>query len=163
KAEALAEAKWWLRGLSAEEAGTALAALQRGEVRPLADGGGGPPRDAPARGGAGGPRAAARPGLRGAPRPPPRPARNRAGRPPPGSPAPVPHETEPMPPLVARHPGPGRRAVLTPLAADFRGAGAAGTPDRAAGSRAVGTLDRAATGRPRALPLRDPTPRSPLA
>src|SRR5262249_42756547 len=36
KAEALDEAKRWLRGLTAEEVGGALAALDRGPVRPLA-------------------------------------------------------------------------------------------------------------------------------
>jgi CHAT domain-containing protein len=36
KAEALDEAKRWLRGLTAEEVGGALAALERGPVRPLA-------------------------------------------------------------------------------------------------------------------------------
>src|SRR5262249_55616883 len=72
--------------------------------------------------------------------------------------APYPHEAEPMPTLLARRPG--RGAALTLLAADFRGAVAAGTLDRAAGRRAVGTPDRAATGRPRVLPLRDPAPRA---
>jgi tetratricopeptide (TPR) repeat protein len=37
KAAALDEAKHWLRNLSADEAGTALAALERGTVRPLVD------------------------------------------------------------------------------------------------------------------------------
>jgi CHAT domain-containing protein len=36
KAEALDEAKRWLRGLTAEEVGGALAALDRGPERPLA-------------------------------------------------------------------------------------------------------------------------------
>src|SRR5262249_34274548 len=39
-AEALDEAKRWLRGLSADEAGGAQEALDRGTVRPLAPGGG---------------------------------------------------------------------------------------------------------------------------
>jgi CHAT domain-containing protein len=47
KAEALAEAKRWLRGLSAEEAGTALEALDRGAVRPLATAGASKPVEAP--------------------------------------------------------------------------------------------------------------------
>jgi CHAT domain-containing protein len=47
KAEALAEAKRWLRGLSAEEAGTELEALDRGAVRPLATAGGSKPAEAP--------------------------------------------------------------------------------------------------------------------
>jgi tetratricopeptide (TPR) repeat protein len=46
KAEALAEAKTWLRDLTGDEVGPALAALQRGEVRPLADGGAALPREA---------------------------------------------------------------------------------------------------------------------
>jgi hypothetical protein len=37
KAEALDEAKRWLRNLTADEAGTELAALERGTVRPLVD------------------------------------------------------------------------------------------------------------------------------
>jgi CHAT domain-containing protein len=55
RAEALAEAKRWLRGLTGDEVGPALAALQRGEVRPLADGGGAP------RGSTAGPRPFAHP------------------------------------------------------------------------------------------------------
>jgi CHAT domain-containing protein/Tfp pilus assembly protein PilF len=46
RAEALDEAKRWLRGLTEDEVGPALVALQRGEVRPLADGGAAPPREA---------------------------------------------------------------------------------------------------------------------
>jgi hypothetical protein len=42
KAEALDEAKRWLRGLSEGEVGPALEALPRGEVGPLADGGAAP-------------------------------------------------------------------------------------------------------------------------
>jgi hypothetical protein len=41
KAEALHEAKQWLRDLTADEVGSALAALDRGAVRPLAEGSGG--------------------------------------------------------------------------------------------------------------------------
>jgi hypothetical protein len=47
KAEALAEAKGWLRGLSAEEVGTELEALDRGAVRPLVTAGGSKPVEAP--------------------------------------------------------------------------------------------------------------------
>jgi CHAT domain-containing protein len=39
KAEALREAKNWLRNLTTDEAGIELAALDRGPVRPLADAG----------------------------------------------------------------------------------------------------------------------------
>src|SRR5262249_41370335 len=39
KAEALQEAKAWLRGLTADQVGTALDALERGPVRPLATAG----------------------------------------------------------------------------------------------------------------------------
>jgi hypothetical protein len=56
KAEALAEAKTWLRDLTANEVGPALEALDRGAVRPLADGGAAPPRES-----AGGPRPYAHP------------------------------------------------------------------------------------------------------
>jgi CHAT domain-containing protein len=42
KAAALDEAKRWLRNLTADEAGTALAALERGTVRPLVDEADGP-------------------------------------------------------------------------------------------------------------------------
>src|SRR5262249_32468577 len=48
RAEALAEAKTWLRNLTGDEVGPALAALRRGEVGPLADGGAAPPREAAA-------------------------------------------------------------------------------------------------------------------
>jgi CHAT domain-containing protein len=37
KAEALHEAKGWLRNLTVDEVGSELAALDRGSVRPLAD------------------------------------------------------------------------------------------------------------------------------
>jgi CHAT domain-containing protein len=49
KAEALDEVKRWLRGLSAEELGGALEALERGPLRPLATTGGapGPPSPRP--------------------------------------------------------------------------------------------------------------------
>jgi CHAT domain-containing protein len=47
KAKALDEAKRWLRGLSAEEAGAAQGALDRGPLRPLATEGGAPGRPAP--------------------------------------------------------------------------------------------------------------------
>jgi CHAT domain-containing protein len=43
KAEALDEAKRWLRELTVDEAGTELAALERGTVRPLVDEANGPP------------------------------------------------------------------------------------------------------------------------
>ena len=42
KAEALSEAKKWLRSLTVDEIDSELAALERGEVRPLARGKGGP-------------------------------------------------------------------------------------------------------------------------
>ena len=42
KAEALREAKAWLRGLTADEAGAELAALDRGGKHLLADGGAAP-------------------------------------------------------------------------------------------------------------------------
>ena len=46
-AEALDEAKRWLRTLTVEEVGTKLAARERGAVRPLAQGSGpGPPSSA---------------------------------------------------------------------------------------------------------------------
>jgi CHAT domain-containing protein len=48
KAEALDEAKTWLRELTGAEVGPALAALPRGPLRPLADGGAAPPRESPA-------------------------------------------------------------------------------------------------------------------
>jgi CHAT domain-containing protein len=51
KAEALDEAKRWLRGLSAEEVGGELEALERGPVRPLVTEGGAAPATRP-----GGPR-----------------------------------------------------------------------------------------------------------
>lgn len=41
KAEALHEAKGWLRNLTADEVGSELAALDRGPVRPLAKDSGG--------------------------------------------------------------------------------------------------------------------------
>ena len=41
KAEALREAKQWLRSLTADEVGSELAALDRGDVRPLAKDSGG--------------------------------------------------------------------------------------------------------------------------
>jgi CHAT domain-containing protein len=44
KAEALDEAKRWLRGLSADEVGGQLKALERGPLRPLADEAGAPPK-----------------------------------------------------------------------------------------------------------------------
>jgi CHAT domain-containing protein len=44
KAEALDEAKRWLRGLTVEEVGGELAALDRGTVRPLAQAEGPAPR-----------------------------------------------------------------------------------------------------------------------
>jgi CHAT domain-containing protein len=47
KAEALDEAKRWLRGLSADEAGAAQGAMDRGPLRPLATEGGAPGRPAP--------------------------------------------------------------------------------------------------------------------
>jgi CHAT domain-containing protein len=47
KAEALDEAKRWLRGLSAEEAGAAQVALDRGPLRPLADEVGSPRKPSP--------------------------------------------------------------------------------------------------------------------
>jgi CHAT domain-containing protein len=47
KAEALDEAKRWLRGLSAEEAGAAQGALDRGPLRPLADEAGAPRKPSP--------------------------------------------------------------------------------------------------------------------
>jgi CHAT domain-containing protein len=43
KAEALDEAKRWPRDLTVDEAGTELAALERGTVRPLVDEAEGPP------------------------------------------------------------------------------------------------------------------------
>src|SRR5262249_10415142 len=48
KAEALDEAKRWLRGLTEGEVGPALEALPRGEVGPLATAGAAPPREASA-------------------------------------------------------------------------------------------------------------------
>src|SRR5262249_18821189 len=48
KAEALDEAKRWLRGLTEGEVGPALEALPRGEVGPLATAGAAPPRAAAA-------------------------------------------------------------------------------------------------------------------
>jgi CHAT domain-containing protein len=47
KAEALDEAKRWLRGLSAEEVGSELGALERGPKRPLVTEGDAPARPAP--------------------------------------------------------------------------------------------------------------------
>jgi CHAT domain-containing protein len=47
KAEALDEAKRWLRGLSADEAGGELEALDRGPLRPLATAGGAPGQPSP--------------------------------------------------------------------------------------------------------------------
>src|SRR5262249_26173475 len=50
KAEALDEAKRWLRGLTVDEVGAALAALDRGPVRPLVQSGGVGPVSPAARG-----------------------------------------------------------------------------------------------------------------
>jgi hypothetical protein len=61
KAEALDEAKRWLRGLTEGEAGPALAALPRGEVGPLAKAGAAPPREAAAVEAPAGPRPFAHP------------------------------------------------------------------------------------------------------
>jgi CHAT domain-containing protein len=66
KAEALDEAKTWLRELRGAEVGPALAALPRGPLRPLADGGAAPPRESAAGPRPTGPRPYAHPYYRAA-------------------------------------------------------------------------------------------------
>src|SRR5262249_24943202 len=116
RAEALDEAKRWLRGLTEGEVGPALEALPRGEVGPLATAGAAPPRERAAVEAPAGPRPFGHPyywaafiliGDPGC-------ARGGAVAP---NPAPGGRGGGLMPRRVARRDGPRARAVLTLLAA----------------------------------------------